>query len=410
MSVTVTGGTDGITARIDDLLAMSNLLRAGALAVADARAELAAPALLGQLAEAAGHELLMTLDLRLTVAGLAGPFGPLVAAQAGLNQLADGVRWAAGLYHDADHGILHSILGAIGHAIRAEVLLDIGDFSGARDEFYRTLPGMADLAMIGVGPFEAAFAAALPDGHAVLHDVGPDESVIGETAPHSLAELIGALAWRDGARHGEISVSFVHGADGRRRAIVDIPGTKSWDPFPNHDVTSVGTDVRALAGRDTSYEDGVFDALSAAGVGPDEEVMLVGHSEGGIVAVDAARDATVSGRFRVTHVVTAGSPVGRIAQRLPDSVQLLALENAADVVPHLDGADNPDRPNITTATVDDEHDDVGKNHDLYETYQPAAAAADASGNASIEGFTRSARGFLHGTAMHTHAYRITRGF
>jgi hypothetical protein len=47
--VTVTGGADGITARLDDLLAMSNLLRAAALAVADARSELSAPALIWQI-------------------------------------------------------------------------------------------------------------------------------------------------------------------------------------------------------------------------------------------------------------------------------------------------------------------------------------------------------------------------
>ena len=138
-------------------------------------------------------------------------------------------------------------------------------------------------------------------------------------------------------------MSFVTGTDGRRRAIVDIPGTKSWNPAPVADVTSVGTDILAIAGHDTSYERGVFAALADAGVRPDDQVMLVGHSEGGIVAVNAARDAAASGRFRVTHVVTAGSPVGALAAELPSSVQLLALENTADVVPALDDVPNPDR-------------------------------------------------------------------
>jgi pimeloyl-ACP methyl ester carboxylesterase len=179
---------------------------------------------------------------------------------------------------------------------------------------------------------------------------------------------------------------------------------------PNHDVTSVGTDIRALAGQRTAYEDGIFAALSAAGVGPDEEVMLVGHSEGGIVAVNAARDATRSGQFRVTHVVTAGSPIGKVVRTLPDSVQVLALENSADVVPHCDAADNPDRPNITTVTVDEQQYSIGGNHDLRESYEPAAADADASDNGSIRAFTDSAHGFLGGSPMQTHAYWITRGF
>jgi hypothetical protein len=136
--------------------------------------------------------------------------------------------------------------------------------------------------------------------------------------------------------------------------------------------------------------------------------MLVGHSEGGILAVKAATHAHRSGRFRVTHVVTAGAPVGTVARKLPDDVRVLALENSADVVPHCDGADNPDRPNITTVTADLEHDSIGANHSLDTTYEPEARAADASPNASIKGFTASADGFLSGTSMSTHAFVITR--
>jgi pimeloyl-ACP methyl ester carboxylesterase len=116
----------------------------------------------------------------------------------------------------------------------------------------------------------------------------------------------------------------------------------------------VGTDLRAMAGLNTSYEEGVMQALDAAGVGPHTDVMLVGHSEGGIIAINTARDAVRSGRFRVTHVVTAGSPIGEVSDELPRSVQVLALENDDDVVPATDSADNPEDPNITTVHVADE--------------------------------------------------------
>jgi pimeloyl-ACP methyl ester carboxylesterase len=205
-------------------------------------------------------------------------------------------------------------------------------------------------------------------------------------------------------------VSIVTDADGTEHAIVDIPGTKSWNLSPNPDVTSVGTDLRAMAGLDTSYEEGVMQALTAAGVGPHMDVMLVGHSEGGIIAINTARDAMRSGRFRITHVVTAGSPIGEVSEQLPRSVQVLALENDDDVVPATDSADNPEEPNLTTVHVADEHESIGGNHSLDETYVPEADAADASGNASVDAFLAGAGRFLTGVATRTHAYQITRGF
>ena len=136
--------------------------------------------------------------------------------------------------------------------------------------------------------------------------------------------------------------------------------------------------------------------------------MLVGHSEGGIVAVNAARDAARSGRFRITHVVTAGSPVGALAADLPANVQLLALENSADIVPALDDVPNPDRPNVTTVRADEQHGSIGANHDLLQSYEPEAVSAQNAGNGSIDAFLHSADGFLSSDTMSTHAYQVTR--
>jgi pimeloyl-ACP methyl ester carboxylesterase len=317
--------------------------------------------------------------------------------------------WAAiSSYHGAEDTVLSSVTHAVGHAAAGFARIAGGDYGGGGREMFSALPGLADAAMSSGGWLDGPLAEVVPDGHPVLHDMGDDPWDFLRSPPRDLADLLSELAFRNGGRAGEVSVCLVRGADGARRAIVDIPGTKSWNPVPNHDITSVGTDASALDGRETAYEDGVFMALDAAGVGRQDEVMLVGHSEGGIVAVNAARHA--GSRFRITHVVTAGSPIGRLVGRVPGTVQVLALENAADLVPHLDGAVNPDRPNVTTVTVDDQRGSVGADHDLMDTYQPAAAAADRSHNASVDSFVRTARGFLSGDAIRTHAYRITRAF
>jgi hypothetical protein len=407
-TVSVTGGADGVTAQVEELLGMAAQLRRGAAALGDALDELHAPMLRWQLADGTTDDLIGALELHDAWSALAGPFGPVALAGDRLDHLAAGLEFAASAYQHAEDHVRESLLSGLGHLFAGRLLAGIGDFRGAEHELFADLPALTDLSTAFTGWLETPFAAAVTDGRAVLHDLGADERPQSTQAPTTLADLITGLALRNAGRHGEVSVSFVVGADGARRAIVDVPGTKSWNPAPNRDITSVGTDIRALAGLGTAYEDGIFAALTAAGVTPDEDVMLVGHSEGGIVAVNAARDAATSGRFRITHVVTAGSPIGRVARALPSNVQVLALENRADVVPHCDAADNPDRSNITTVTVDEQHFSITANHGLEQSYEPIARAADESGDASIRAFTNSARGFLGRPTMHTHAYRITR--
>ena len=197
-------------------------------------------------------------------------------------------------------------------------------------------------------------------------------------------------------------------ADGSRRAIVDITGTKSWSLTPTPDITSLTTNGRALVGRRTAYEQGVFAAMRQAGVRRTDQVMLVGHSEGGLVAVDAARDAAAGGEFDVTHVVTAGAPIGRIAGALPRRVQVLALENTRDVVPHLDGVANPDSPNITTASAGHGDGTIGDDHSLEHGYLPLSRDVQASGDASVRDFLRGADGYFHATGVTTHAFQIRR--
>jgi pimeloyl-ACP methyl ester carboxylesterase len=252
-----------------------------------------------------------------------------------------------------------------------------------------------------------ALADPSHDGHGVAVDTGVDGWGAAGTAPRRLSDVLADLALRnDDTRHGEIDVRILTMADGTRRAIVDIPGTKSWDPHPTRDVTDLTTNVRALAGLRTAYEDGVLAALHEAGVGRDDDVMLVGHSQGGLIAVNAARHA--HGRFRITHVITAGAPVGRLVGTVPRRTQVLALENRHDLVPALDQRANPDRRNVTTAGVDLGDGTVVGDHDLAATYLPAAVAVQASPARSVRDFLAGAGGYLDARTVVTHTFQIER--
>ncbi|MGN6606565.1 MAG: lipase family protein [Jatrophihabitans sp.] len=415
--ISVTGGADGIAASCERLRAAAGGLGDAAAHVASIswtlHACLVEPDILG-----AGLAAPLQLAVFETTLGLAldGPTG-LTALAVRLGELDALLRLAALRYEAVDH--LDAWLGDIVlGAVRVPIaLVAVGsrlargaDPLTALEAVVTVDPELADTVAtaLGLPALLAATSGHLPDGRAVVTALGADPAAEATRPPRSLADLVGELAHRDDGAHGEIDVRVLTGA-GPRRVVVDITGTKTASLAPTPDVTGLITDGKALVGRRTTYEDGVLAALQHAGVRPDDDVMLVGHSEGGMVAVTAARDAVRSGRFRVTHVVTAGSPVGLTADDLPRGVQLLALENGHDVVPHLDGRRNPDRADVTTVTGEIDAGGVVADHGLRTGYAPIAAAADASTDGSVRAFLAGARGFLTADEVTTLRYVVTRG-
>ena len=300
-SVDVTGGVDGIAAHIDDLHALAAVLRTTSVALEDAVADVTAPALQWPLAAVEASYPAGITSVRRE---LGAERGALQAADDVAKALTIFVLAAAAAYSDAEQNVGTSFLDRLADSVW-------GSTSLLSPALMASMTGVPEHDFSPVFALPRLLSPLIIDGSPVLHDLGPGPTT--SIPPRTLSDLVLDLSTRNQGQPGEISVSFVTGADGVRRAIVDIPGTKSWNPAPVADVTSVGTDILAIAGHDTSYERGVFEALTDAGVHPDVPIMLVGHSEGGIVAVNAARDAAESGRFRITHVVTAGSPIGALA-------------------------------------------------------------------------------------------------
>ncbi|MCU1658306.1 MAG: hypothetical protein JWO57_2962 [Pseudonocardiales bacterium] len=419
--VSVRGGSDGTEAHYDDMIEAARLFGHAATDTGGAAISLHAylldPGIYSSgLLDPVGTgrfeaELLDALD---------GPGGlTWLAAECGLLDL--DLRAAAAAYLAADrldttaHGLLDGAVGLPGALLHgAEELVITGSISRAGNRVLTSDPALLDELVNGLaalpGPLAVGLDALMWDGHAVVREQGADPNRIATAPPRDLAGVMAGLALRNHGRHGEIDVRMLSHADGRRSVIVDIPGTKSWDPRPNSDITSLATDVRALAGHNTSYQQGVLTALERAGVTPSDDVMLVGHSEGGMVAVNAAIGSSAVRRFRVTHVVTAGSPIGTISGRMPRGVRVLALENAADLVPHLDGTANPDKVNVTTATIHRNHGNVLRNHDIDDSYLPGATDVDGCPDASVKAFLASADRFFDATRVRTDRFVITRGY
>jgi hypothetical protein len=169
--------------------------------------------------------------------------------------------------------------------------------------------------------------------------------------------------------------------------IVYLPGTDDLTTTPwsqDHDVRDLGTNLLLVSGQDNAYQHGILDAMGQAGIRPDEPVALVGHSQGGMeAAAILAQSADPDGPpYTITHVVTAGSPTAHL-DGFPPGSHVLSLENQGDVVPLLDGADNPDSAEQVTVRFDDHETSIGANHGL-DHYVNGAAAAQASGDPSIQ--------------------------
>ena len=420
--VGVTGGAAGIEARIEELELLAR--RLGGVATD----------CLGQSTSLHGY----LLDGAVTASATLDPvgWGRFEAELLGALDGAQGLTWtglrcgaldgelraAAASYRAVDRldGALHDeVLGLV--RLPGAVVAAGSELVGSRD------PGAAAQAGLAADPFVIDDVvndlglpvvalpladALLDDGHGVAHPLGDDTLGIAGRPPRRLTDVVGDLAQRndDDDHPGAVDVRIITLPGGGRRVIVDITGTKSWSAGHTSDVTSLTTNGRALVGKRTAYEQGVLSAMHQAGVRSDDDVMLVGHSEGGMVAVTTARDAVRSGRFHVTHVVTAGSPVGRTVGQVPSSVRVLALENSRDVVPHLDGVANPDRPNITTVSSAHGNRTVEGDHSLDDAYHRVAADTQSSDHASVREFLTSADDYFRGTHVTTHTFQVVRRY
>lgn len=196
---------------------------------------------------------------------------------------------------------------------------------------------------------------------------------------------------RTTAKPGEIGIQTVVARDGVSRVIVQLPGTESWSLTPGPGVRDAATNVLTMAGATTTYMRGVQQALEAADVAPGTEVMLVGHSQGGMTAAALAANSEFRDRFTVTHVVTAGAPIA--PTEVPPDVQVLALENEYDLIPRLDGRPNSDAANITTVTLSQQTGDIGGNHAL-TSYAELADRELPFSDPSVDRWLASAEGFL----------------
>ncbi|MFC7497051.1 MULTISPECIES: hypothetical protein [unclassified Nocardioides] len=251
------------------------------------------------------------------------------------------------------------------------------------------LTGLGPLTVVDHRGTTALLASAYDDGEPVttrrpdlrVRSAGRQPASVADLVDH-LAEVAGLSPGADSAANGTIEVQSLDAGTDRVRHVVYLPGTDDLTTRPwtqDDDVRDLGTDLRSAAGADTAYQRGILEALTQAGVRPDEPVLLVGHSLGGMEAAAlGGRDTGIA----VTDVVTAGSPTAQVSE-LPSDVRVLSLEHRGDVVPLLDGADNADTVEQVTVTFETGHDATVVDAHGFDAYRAGAVAVDASTDPAV---------------------------
>ncbi|MCX5409402.1 hypothetical protein OHA37_36805 [Streptomyces sp. NBC_00335] len=153
---------------------------------------------------------------------------------------------------------------------------------------------------------------------------------------------IGALG-----NHGLVLLRRIECADGVVRHVLLLPGT-SFGLLSNSTPQDLVGAFDGLLRTDTTYTRAARKLLVRAGVPAGSELMIVGHSLGGMTAMNLAADVEVSSRYQLTHVIAVGSPID--GKRPADhTTRVISLVNNHDVIPMIDGR-GPASPNDIPAS------------------------------------------------------------
>ncbi len=195
---------------------------------------------------------------------------------------------------------------------------------------------------------------------------------------------------------GSIGVVRVVRPGGTPAWIVHLPGTEDWSTIDSSNPFDMEGNLEGLtAAYKDSYrqqhvlvQELIKGALHASGALPTDDVMLTGHSGGGIHAAAAAADPEFLAEVNVKMIVIAGAPAKNLD--VGENISVLDLQNEDDVVTALDFGPPPatrDWVTVTshrspTATGADLGTTVKEAHAV-ENYLKDAVALEASSNAAV---------------------------
>lgn len=148
-------------------------------------------------------------------------------------------------------------------------------------------------------------------------------------APEGYRDLISRIPRAD---EGASQIRIEHYESGY---VVYLSGTIDAGVEPTNEPWDMTSNISAIAELDSGSYNAAVQAMRQAGISAEDNVIVVGHSQGGLVAAQLA----ASGDYRVSDVVTVGAPLHQVD--IPEEVNVIAVEHAEDVIPSLSGVAIP---------------------------------------------------------------------
>ncbi|MDO4913768.1 MAG: hypothetical protein Q3961_04375, partial [Bifidobacteriaceae bacterium] len=211
----------------------------------------------------------------------------------------------------------------------------------ARNHSQEPMPALTSLLAAGTAPFmnkaqgnNIELTQQTPS-KPVVQEMGSMQDTISQLRRLSNQTYAHASNETTGLSYGTIAIQRLQHFDNTQSWIVLIPGTDGMPDSPfgwpqNLELSSPAHQMNADSARMVRY------AMKQAGIQPYDNVTLVGHSQGGLVA---ASIASGDHDFSIRHVITAGSPIAN--HRIPQHVQVTSIEMKTELVHNLDAQPNP---------------------------------------------------------------------
>jgi hypothetical protein len=176
-----------------------------------------------------------------------------------------------------------------------------------------------------------------------------------------------------------VGIDFFQTSD-QRTAIVYIPGTQTLGLGDGSNPLDLQSNIAAMQGNGfAASERAVLEAMKQAGIKPNDEVLFVGHSQGGMVAGNLAMHPA---GYIAAGLVTIGAP---IAQLKLTKLPVMAIEHVNDPIPNVSGKVNPLTKNWVTiqrTSLASESDAPMHSHSL-NSYKNTTEKVDSSKSKGI---------------------------
>lgn len=245
-----------------------------------------------------------------------------------------------------------------GYLAAAAALLDEGSLrlrSNAADQEQTStdLDGGAAGSSVPYEPFSKAEGITVS-----LLTTNDNDQTIGAFTPGSLIQQF----MEDGTYPEGIKIRTLEKSDGTRSHIVYIPGTQDW--IGNSDNAFDGVDnVSAYVGGETTGMKAALEVLRQQGVTEDEPILLVGHSQGGLIAAGMAADSTIRSKYNISGVLSYGVYVEHFD--VPDDIPVTQVRNSWDPVAEVTNNYQSHMDNLNDVVIDWPDFDAHNDHEKY---------------------------------------------